>query len=450
MPNYIPASASTLADMDVAALSRVAWRSKTKEDSVRPSIWTAVKTIFQVLGDEMMILEHGIVLDVKNEGKRSVGGGQSVRCALTTGFRKPPQEGTAEDMLGNGDEGSLYYAEFHYNEIKKAYKQSNWGYDANDLEYLAWKDGNSKRMGQYWMELNDYRYQVALLMGYSPELIKTPTNKVQFLNPNWCIPSLATSSYPAWAVAAVTETDGSADADGWYSSQLYTGGSSFAENVADSLTAAGTSATATIDNLMEIFDYIEDEHVVEPVMIDGQPTWIFKVPTKVYNWMMNPNNSGSVGEYFKSVLEYKDEKRMTIPGEMGRLFGSWLIVKDPRCPTLTLGGNNGSYTLTPGYIRPSNNDDRNRSAWSAVSGATNYAFDIGAILGAEALAEYVRDDLTNDMVETTEFKKRQETGSYMGSGVQLCRYDKGTPSASSIIYRGSAIIPFARTRVSVG
>lgn len=448
----VPATASTLSGMDATALRRIAWKSKYKEDSVRPSIFTEVKTIFKVVAGEINIIKPGILLDVSDIGKRDVGGGQSVRCALRTPLQNAPQEGTGADMLGNEDETDLYYMTFYYNEIKKAVKYNTWGYDHNDTDYLNYIEGYSSIMGNFWKELDDHRFQTTLLMGCSNELTAAPVSQTQKFNKNWAIPNLATSSYPTWDVDTITRTNGAVDSTGYYPNRYYSGAGTFVENIAAALMAgAGTGATSTalldVDAIHEIHAYVEDEHVVEPIMMDGVPSYILKVPPKVYDWMANPNNTGSLGAYWQNVKDYITEDRMRLPGEIGRLLNSWVVVKDPRCPTLTVSGSAGSYVLTPGYIRPGNNDDRNNAAWSNTSGATNYAFDICTLMGANALGRYTKDGLVMDLIETTEYKKREGRGSYKGCGIMLPEYDKGTPTSTTQIQRGSLVIPVSRVRV---
>lgn len=447
----IPGTASTFSDMDVTALRRIAWKSKSKEDSVRPSIFTAVKTIYKVLKDEIIITKHGILLDVSNVGKDRQSGGQTVRCALRTPLRDAPQEGTANDMLGNEDETDYLYTTFYYNEIKKAVKFNTWGYDYNDSEYLNHNEGYSSFVGLFWQELNDHRYQTALLLGFSNELTQQPVNQVQTFNPNWAVPNLEPASYPVWDTDAITATDGAVDSEGWYPNRAFSGTTTFVENIATALLAAsgtgGTSnATLTVDAIYEICDYIVDQHVVEPLTM-ARGSYIWKMPSRVIMWMLNPNNAGSLGTYWQEVAAYQDDKPM-LPGEVGMLANMFRVCMDLRCPTLTVSGSSGSYTLTPGWIRPGNNDDRNNGAWSNASGNTNYSFDMTTILGAEALGQYTRDDLQTDLIETTEYKKREGRGSYYGDGVSIPRFDKGTETDTSQIYRGSIIVPVSRVRVA--
>jgi len=450
MSNYIPGTATTLSGMDATAIRRIAYSSRVKQDQVLPSVWTSIPTKFEVLGGEMVIMDHGVCIDVTNEGKRAVGGGQSVVMTLSTNLKKAPQEGTSEDMLGNGDEFEYLYLTAYYNEVKKAVKFNQWGYDFNDTEHLGHVKAYGKKLMTFWQEHNSLRYEQAAWLGFSPELTKAPTSQTQTLNPNWAIPGLATSSYPTWDVDTITETDGSQDSNNWYPDRYYSGNGTFIENLAAAMLSgsgvtATPTATPTIDNLLEMINWMDENIVVEPISLDGnKQTRIFKVTSSVYNWMMNPNNSGSIMEYWEATAAYAD-KRPYIPGEMGRLFGNYVVVKDMRAPTLTVAGSVGSYTITFGWQFPggTTNDQRNRTAWSATSGSENYVFHGCMFIGAEALCRYTRDGYTDDMYEQTEFGKRRERGSYLGEGIVLAKYDKGTPTATTKIYRGSCCAPFA-------
>lgn len=449
----VPATASTLAQMDADAIRRTAWRSQVKQDQVQPSVWNALLTKFEVIGGDMTILESGIVLDVTNEGKKQVGGGQSVVMTLRTALKKAPQEGPSNDMLGNGDETDYLYLTAYYNEIKKSIKYNEWGYDANDIEYLNHNKGYAPILNTFWKELDSLRYEQALWLGFSSELTAAPVSKVQTLNPNWAIPHLATSSYPSWLVTAVTETN-SSQVNGWYIDRYYSGVGTFVENLCAAMMSgsgatATPTATPTIDHLLEIFNWVDENMIVEPIMLDGIMSRIFKLPSAIYNWIMNPNNSGSLSEYWKGV-SLESGKRPTIPGEMGRLFEQYVVVKDMRAPTLTVGGAVGSYTLMFGWQFPGgvSNDKRNRTAWSASTSTPNYVFHGAAILGAEALVRYTRDEYRDDMYEVTEFGKRKERGSYKGEGIALAKYDKGTATATTKIYRGSCMVPMAIKQIA--
>jgi hypothetical protein len=443
----VPGTPSSLATLGAAGLRRTIWSENLKHDSVRPSVFTSPELAadFQLNTDgEIVINRKGILLDIMNVGQ--AGAGQSVRCAMRTGFRKRPQLGTGEDMLGNGDEGGLKWAEFKYNELKKAAKMYMYGWNFNDTSYLDVNGTNPKLLGSFWAEYNDFRFQQALQLQISEELTYTPITASFQINPNVLVPNIAYSDNPAYDVDALTVTDGAADTDSYYSSRTYGGAGTYVQNVATAMMAGATTgstprAVFSVDHVSALISYIQDMHLVEPIELDGMITWILKVGPKTAAYMLNPSVSGSFGSLFTSVAAYKSSERNLIPGEIGRIMDHFLVVKDWRTPTCTISGDSGAYSMKYGYIMPSNNDDRNNSAWAVTSGATNYVFEMNAVLGANAVARYTRDSRKDNLAETTEFGKIKEIGTYFGEGIQLPIFNNDTATASSHIYRGSCILP---------
>jgi hypothetical protein len=296
-------------------------------------------------------------------------------------LRKAPIYGNANTMLGNEDEQDLLWTELFYNEIKKAVKYNKWGYDFNDTKYLGWVQTYADTITEFMAENRDVRIHQALTLTYAEELTYAPVSASQQFNKNWIVPNLVESSYPSWDLTALTVTNGSLDSDNYYSSRTYSGATTFVENIAAALLAAsGTGATPmatlTVDFLAQLRKYVMNDLLIEPIMLDGKMTWIFLCASNVWNWSINPNNSGSIANEFQVQAEYKDPTRMTLIGEIGRVFEHFLFIENYRAPTLTVGGSAGSYTMQVNYVQPGNNDDRNNSAWDNTSGSTNYVFDL--------------------------------------------------------------------------
>ena len=444
---------SNLATLNAEGLRKIATDSRLKVDSVRPSIFTELKTIFQLNDmNEIIMTKPGIMLDVTNVGQAQQG--QSVRLGLRTPLRKRAQYGTGEDMLGNEDETALYWTQAYYNEIKKAVKYYQWGYNFNDTSYLNYNEGYGPLLSLFMSELDDTRYHQAMLLHYSEELTYAPVSQVHQFNKNWAIPNLAESDYPAYDTTALERDDGVADADNYETEDLY-GVGTFVENICAALTsAAGVGATSNavlnVDNIAQIHQYVTNQHVIEPIMLDGMWTWVWTIPTRVKSWMLNPNNTGSLNNEMRSFVEYSEAKRPKLPGEIGRLYEDLLMVHDTRYCTLTLSGTTGSYNLRPGFLWPGNNDDRNQASWSNTSGSTNYAFDICHIMGVNALMKYTRDDLKSGLTELTEYGKIRGDAVYKGDGIQIPQFDLDAAdrTADTPIYRGSLIVPVSRNEVN--
>jgi len=444
---------STLSDLTSTALRRVAYDSKLRVEPVLPSVFTQLKSALKIDKNDVMVMEKaGVVLDVTNIGKAQHG--QYVTVGLRKGPRKKFKFGPDQTLLGNEDEQTLYWTKLYYNEIKKALKFWKMGYNYNDTEYLNFVETNGPALALAYAELYDTRCQQALLVTYAEELINTPTSLAQQFNKNWIIPNLAEGNYPDWDVTATTRTDGTADSDEYYSSRVYSGATCIVENIAAALiSAAGTDSTSKAllktDWVAQASYYAAQQLRLEQIMIDGIPTLLFLVHPAVKAWMMNPNNTSSPASNIANIMEYKDPKRMTMPGEFGRLFENLLFVTNHRAPTMVVGGSAGSYTLLPGYLWPSNNDDRNTSAWSNTSGSTNYAFDICYIVGANALARYTRDAMASNLSDKSEYGFIQGLAGYLGEGVQIPAWDLDTATDSPVtqVQHGSCVVPVSRAPI---
>lgn len=443
---------STLSGLGVTGIRRITYDKKLREDSIRPSVFTALKTALKIDKGVVNIEKAGVFMTVDSAG--SAGLGQSARVAMRLPLQEAPKMGTSETVLGNEESIRLLYTDAYYNEVKKGVKTWNWGYNANDVGYLNVNAAVDPALSEYVAELRDLRTHQALCLRRSEELTKAPVSLTQTVNPNIIVPNLDDASFPAWDKDDPTVTDGAADSLGYYSSRTYSGGTSFAENVAVAIMAgSGTGSTPknlmNINNIFMAEEYSRQVLLTDPVMIDGQATIVLLVPSRVKSWMLNPNNSGSLGEYMKSVADYKDPARPMIPYEFGRI-GQFLFVENMRAPTLTIGGSAGSYTLKFGFVCPGNNDDRNNSAWSNTSGSTNYVHDLVIGLGANAVLEYLMDPLNTKLRESTEYEQIVGRAAYLGEGLQLPFWDKDSGSqadgaSKTLIYRGSFIMPIGRT-----
>jgi hypothetical protein len=200
-----------------------------------------------------------------------------------------------------------------------------------------------------------------------------------------------------------------------------------------------------VDALKFVEWYVSSQLRLDPIMIDGQPSWVFLISDRVAAYLTNPTVSGSLGEFFAKVADYRDPERLSLPGEMGRA-GGLVLCKNFRAPTITVGGSNGAWTILPGFMQPGNNDDRNNAAWANTSGATNYVFDINMVLGANAIAEYQADPLNTNLHESTHYCQVQGQAAYLGECMQIPLFDKdsGSRTATSIVQRGSCIVPTGR------
>jgi hypothetical protein len=308
-------------------------------------------------------------------------------------------------------------------------------------------------MIKYWKELRGRRIREAELLTHSNELTKAPVGLKQQFNSNIFIPNLA--AQPAWDKDDLTVTAGAVDAKGYYSARTLTG--DYVEVIVDAMLAgSGTGATSkailNVDWLTALDLYVRTRLKLDPVSIGGRRGYVLVLSSEDCATLFNPAKSGSMGAYFAQSGDLS-KAELSIPGMLGRFRSLW-IVEDERAPTLTVGGANSSWTLKPGFVQPGNNDDRNLDPWSNSTGSPNYAFNVGRVLGAAALAEWVVLSTRYDAKETTEYGQLAGKGSYSLGGISAVRYDldsgsqaDGSLQARTLVNRGSCVVLTSRSEV---
>jgi hypothetical protein len=60
MSNYVVGSPSSLGTLTATGIRRMAWESKLRRDSVRPSLWTVLKSAIKVVDKVMSVQKSGV------------------------------------------------------------------------------------------------------------------------------------------------------------------------------------------------------------------------------------------------------------------------------------------------------------------------------------------------------------------------------------------------------
>lgn len=456
-PGYtVPATAASLTGMSATALRMTAWDKKLREDSTLDDVFNRLTDVVDVRMSKVEI-PNSIFMQFETPATEN----HSLTFSMSTPFKKAFRMGTSEDMLGYEEDFDLLHLTVRYNEIKKSVAMKGWGIDFNDLSWTGVYASITPKFLKAYGELRGRRIREALMLTYAEELTKAPVSAVQQFNSNIFIPNLAVGSMPVWDVTAVTKTDGAADALGLYPSRTYGGNATtYVESIATQMLAAsGVGATSkaylTVENLVDLELYVRVKIRLNPLQIGKRSGYIFVIPSEVAAYLASPAFAGSMGSYWVNYADLQGEEQ-SIPGMLGRFRSLW-FVEDERAPTLTVSGSTGVYTLQPGFCQHGGNDDRNANPWSATSGSLNYVFEVGFVLGAGALAEWLVNDIQYAK-EGTEYGKLLGKGSFMNAGIQLARFDKDTPddaanSASTglgktIIQRGSCMVLISRKPAS--
>jgi hypothetical protein len=433
--------------MKAAALQVKAYNKTLRTESV-------LYDVFETLSGEIRTDPKGTTIPeavfLKSDAPPK--GAHSVVLALLKSLSGAPQMGTSENMLGNEENLKLKHLTIYYNEIKKSVASFGWGIDFNDLSYLDVYGQITPLMTRYFAELRGRRIREALLLTYASELTKEPLLLKQQFNPNVFVTNTVFGSQPSYARkdlamgrnAAVAEDDGvwpHNSAGESVGGGLYNGHYKdvstyqyFVLNIYNALAAAtNTSAdfdtpakmNMTVEMLLALSNYVEDELLLDPLMIDGQPSYIFLIPSTTAVWLSGFSTTNSrLGDIWKDVSALS-KKEQDIPCVLGRV-NNLVLVKDSRYPTLTVGGTSVNPTLTPGFMAPGRADGRNKAAYNSSS---NKVFQVGFVLGKGALIEWVANDLKY-ATEQTEYGKFQGKGAYQMAGIQLVKFDEDALDAT--------------------
>ena len=450
----VPATAATLTGMGATALRQSAWDKALREDNTLDDVFNHLKASVDIKMTEMEI-PNAVFLQFETPPQST----HTLTFSLTKPLSKAFQMGTGEQMLGNEEDLDLLHLSIRYNEIKKSVAHRGWGIDFNDLAWTGLYGTITPKFQKAYAELRGRRIREGLMLTIAEELTKAPVSLKQNFNQNIWIPNLALGDMPVWDVTDLTNTAGAVDTLGFYPTRAYSGANSYVESIAAQMieasgVAALSTATMNVNQLSSLELYVRTRLLLNSLTIGQKRGFVFLIPSDVGAYLTNPSESGSMGALWKDVSALSAEEQ-SVPGMLGRYRSLWFC-EDDRSPTLTVGGSSGSYTLTPGFVQPGNNDDRNQSPWSAVSGTSNYVFEVGFVIGAGAIAEWVVNPLAYAK-EKTEYGQFQGKGSYTCGGIQLCRFDKDTPddannsagtaAGKTVIQRGCCMVLISRRPV---
>ncbi len=453
--NYVPGTANTLTDMGATALRQAAWNQTLREDNVLDDVFNHLQTGMDVRVAQMEI-PNAVFMQFPAPPQFV----NRLTFAMSTPLKEAASMGNNTNILGTGEDIDLFHLTLRYNELKKAIKYRGWGIDYNDLSWTGIYGQINQKAKNFFMELRGRRIREALMLSYGEELTASPVSLKQQFNDNIWIPNLDLGDMPTWDITDLTKDDGSIDALNYYPSRTFSGLNTYVEAIgAAMVSAAGSGGTSLayldVENLAALEYYVEVTLHLRKIQIGSERGYIFLLPKSVAAYLVNPNVSGSMGAAWVQYAALST-KEQSIPGMLGRYGCLWFVI-DSRSPTLTLSGSEGSYALTPGFVQPGDNDDRNRNPWSAASGSVNYPFDVGYVLGAGAVAEWVVSKLQNGM-ESTEFGKLLEKGFYEMGGIQLPRFEKDTPddannsggtgAGKTAINRGSCMVLISRRPIA--
>lgn len=406
-------SPQTIDGMNVDALLQQVWNNKAYLESVMPDpIFNNQDLIepISVVDRQAVPAINQLFVNVtpKNTGARNI------TLAFISAFDMAPREGNVS-LVGYETDFEMKWTKCYANDWAGGVTLQNFGIDARELRNYGLNQESKKLLYQWRQEILGYYARQALCQRYSNNLTATPVSLTLGLNKNVWVPSLADSAQPAYDPTTA----------------------SFATNIGTALAAAGMNAVLTPSYLLQFIDTLEGSYI-KPIMIGGKPYWVMTVAPREIRRLRDPAVTGSFGAYFVQAANLTDVNKI-IPTSEIVVADNLILVRDPRTPTITLGGSASAYTLTFGYEKAGR--ATTRTSGVSEAGSANY-FYANILMGAGALMWY-EPEKVHEEKQPDEYSQYEAEALFGAIGYQtpVWNIDDDTADSTTAQQESSYIVP---------
>lgn len=407
---------STLPTLGLTALLRTAWRKKIEYMKVKqdPLVGSLDSSLYGTLlvgkydvQKKMYAIPNKVIQDLTPEF------GDEARYArefvLTLSIPLSAEGHLGEtDALGTEEEPTWKYAKVYSNDIGHASALQEYGITAREKIPLNIQSQIQAMLATWRGERQGYDMRYAVINRRSPNLEITPFSLTAAFNPHAYIIGEAAAGQPVY-----DSTDATYNAD-----------------VVTKLNAATLANNKfTLSNLIALSSYLQDNYIC-PIQYENMYVWILYISREQMDRLKDPVITNSWGAYIKDVAcVAKYDVRQIIPGASFIIGDNLVVCEDER----TARAGITTTTLTQYYLKMGRNDER------AGALGQNRAFDINLLLGKNALAK-VTAQQWQFKFELQNYDKYKGVDYNGAESWQLPLYDVDTPTDTSIISEGSAIV----------
>jgi hypothetical protein len=420
-----PVSPDSLSTLQATALQIKAFNTKLRTEAV-------LNDVYDKLSEAIDYSEKGAVVPdaIFLKLEKAPTGAHSITVPLLMRLQGSPTYGTSV-LVGNEESLRLKSMTVYYNLIRKAVATETYGVNYQDVSAYDLYGQVGPLMTDYFAELRGRRIREASMLTFAEELTQAPISLVHRFNNNVFIPNVLLGGMPVGDTRDLTEAVGTFPENGALSDDS---GSQVARIGAALKTATNTWANPeycnlSVSALLALDHFCKYTLKMEPIMIGGQTTLIFCLPADQLTNLLNPTNSTTnIGNIWKNVMALREIEQY-IPGAYCRVK-NLLLVEDSRYATLTVGGyaHTPSYTLTPGFMQPGNNDGRNLDPFD---NSDNLVFEVGFVYGKGALCEWITQPLKY-ATEAYDYEMVRGKGAYQCAGIQLVRYNADSADSNQV------------------
>jgi len=403
--------------MGAAALQIKAYNTKLRVESIINDVYEKLSAVIDY-SEKGANVPEAIFMKLE----KAVTGAHSITVPLVMRLAGAPTYGTTT-LIGTEESLRLRHMTVYYNLIRKAVATEQYGVNANDVSAYDLYGQVGPLMIDYFSELRGKRIREASMLTVAAELTEAPISLKHRFNSNIFIPNTALGGMPVYDTRGLTEGTGA----------TYPVSNTVADNAGDHISAICTTlktatnswanperAQITVESLLAL-DYHCVENVgMEPIMIGGQATMVFAIPSTQMIKLLNPTSSTqNLGTIWKEVMALQKIEQM-IPGAYCRVR-HLLLVEDTRYATITVSGDGTTpaWVITPGFLQPGNQDGRNHAPFNNSS---NLVFDVGCVHGKGSLVEWIVQPLKY-ATEAYDYEMIKGKGAYQCAGIQLAMFN---------------------------
>jgi hypothetical protein len=411
--------------MGALALQIKAYNTKLRTESIINDVFEKLSAIVDY-SEKGANVPDAIFLKMEKQ----VTGAHSTTFPLLMRLRGAPSHGPAT-LIGKEETLRLRHLTVYYNLIRKAVATETYGVNANDVSAYDLYGQIGPLMVDYFSELRGKRIREASMLTVAAELTEDPIFLKHRFNDNIFVPNTALGGMPVFDTRDEVDTVGAnypgADAALPFKyDSIADGSGSYVANICTTLKAATSNwthpeyAQLSIESLLALDYHCVENLKLEPIMIGGQATLVFALPSTQMIKLLNPTGSQTnIGYIWKEVMALQKIEQM-IPGAYCRVR-HLLLVEDTRYATLTVAGDGTTpaWTLTPGFLCPGNTDGRNHAPFNSSS---NLVFDVGCVYAKGGIVEWIVSQLKY-ATEAYDYEMVKGKGAYTCAGIMLAQYN---------------------------
>lgn len=389
-------------------LIREYWDTKLQDETLFRDLFSALRTPFDRTSN-VDIPMNAITMELNAQVKS---GFRSAHIGFLHALQGAGREGDQQLQIMNEETFREKEQEVYYNEYSHAVSVYDYGIHANEQKaYGLNMETATRKLGAHAEEKRGLYYRQALMQRYGQNLTMSPVAATQPWNSNVFVKGVPTSQQPQYSPVLQDYTD----------------------NIGTACVQAGTSSH--LDGaFLNWLHYQLTMGRYEGLQLGGKSNqFILTVPPAQKFHVLDLTNDNSIARYWTDVARMNGQEQAVLPDLLGRWVNIWLV-EDERAPTLTINGSAAPFTLTPGYVYPGNNDQRDTSVGTR---------DVGFVIGRAPIIDWINRPI-HHKYDDYNYQKWQGKGYFGECGVQLRWYDDVTPTSTSLEQRWSAACIFGR------